>query len=147
MFGRGTRQSDRPEPRLPSLERDGWTLRSGEESHTAHPNTFALPSRSLRENLARRQQVKVIFDFEGVEEDGTVTVQGERMRLVVSEKVRDRYLGLLLDQPQLFEPEDYPYLRPAVEVPFEAQHVIEVMDLPAAVQQAMFSEPPERLWE
>ncbi len=112
-----------------------------------HPETFSLPPRALRENLRRGQQVKVIFDFEGVEEHGTVSLQGERMHLVVAEKVGDRYIGLLLDQPQLFEPEDYPYLRPAVEVPFEAQHVIEVSDLPRRVQRIMFSEPPERRWE
>jgi hypothetical protein len=112
-----------------------------------HPDTFSLPPLALRENLRSGQQVKVIFDFEGLEEDGTVSMQGERMYLVVGEKVRDRYIGLLLDQPQLFEPEDYPYLRPGVEVPFEAQHVIEVSNLPRAVQRIMFSEPPERRWE
>jgi hypothetical protein len=29
--------------RLPTLERDFWTLRSGEESHRAHPDTFWIP--------------------------------------------------------------------------------------------------------
>jgi hypothetical protein len=101
----------------------------------------------VRENLRRGQRVKVIFDFKGEDEDGTVSVQGERMHLVVSERIGSRYLGLLLDQPELFEPEDYRYLRPAVEVPFDAEHVIAVDELPRAVRRIMFSEPPERRWE
>lgn len=91
--------------------------------------------------------MKVIFDFEGLEEDGTVSAQGERMHLIVSERVGTRYIGLLLDQPQLFEPQDYAYLRPAVEVPFDAEHVIEMKTVPRAVRRIMFSEPPERRWE
>lgn len=146
MFGRRRSTPERPTPRLPTLDRDGWTLRSGEASHAAHPDTFHLPPRALRENLRRGHQVKVILDFEGVGEDGTVAVQGERMNLVVSEKAGARYIGLLLDQPQLFEPEDYPYLRPAVEVPFGPEHVIEVTDLPRFVRRIMFSEPPEQRW-
>lgn len=147
MQWRRRQQRARAVPRLAGLDTDGWTLRSGEASHAEHPDSFHIPPRTVRENLRRGQRVKVIFDFKGEDEDGTVSVQGERMHLVVSERIGSRYLGLLLDQPELFEPEDYRYLRPAVEVPFGAEHVIAVDELPRAVRRIMFSEPPERRWE
>ena len=61
-------------------------------------------------------------------------------------RIGDRYVGPLLSQPQLFEPEDNGYLEPAAEVPFMAEHVIDVQDLPEQVQRAMFSEPPTKRW-
>jgi len=45
--------------------------------------------------------VKLIFDQEGYEEDGSVTVQGERMWVIVCEQIGSRYLGMLMSKPQL----------------------------------------------
>ncbi len=58
----------------------------------------------------------------------------------------DLHLGLLLDQPQLIEPSDEFYLRPAAEVPFTADHVIDVEDPVERLSELMFSAPPTRTW-
>jgi len=34
-----------------SIEKDGWTLESGEERHARSPETFEIPSRTERESL------------------------------------------------------------------------------------------------
>ena len=54
-------------------------LRSGEAANNATPATFSIPSLEEPTALRRGMAVKLIFDQEGVEEDSTVTVQGERM--------------------------------------------------------------------
>ena len=73
--------------RLASFERDFWELRSGEVSHREHPDKFWLPPLAQRQHLQRGQAAKLIFEIEGEEEDGSVTVQGERMWVIVAEKV------------------------------------------------------------
>ena len=44
--------------RLPTLERDFWTLRSGEESHGAHPDKFWIPPIDERRGLRRGQAAR-----------------------------------------------------------------------------------------
>src|SRR5258705_1093556 len=65
--------------RLPTLERVFWTLRSGEESHRAHPDKFWIPPLEQRSSLQRGQAARLIFDIEAEDEDGKVVVNGERM--------------------------------------------------------------------
>ena len=89
--------------------------------------------------------MKLVFDQEGVEEDGTVSVQGERMFVLVSHPAGDGWMGLLTSTPQLLEPSEV-YLCAAAEVYFAPEHVIEIEQPPEAFVQIMFSEPPVRLW-
>ena len=56
--------------RLPTLKRDFWTLRSGEESHRAHPEEFWIPSADERRNLQRGKAARLIFDVEVEDEQG-----------------------------------------------------------------------------
>jgi len=90
--------------------------------------------------------VKLIFDQEGYEEDGSVTVQGERMWVIVCEQIGSRYLGMLMSKPQLLEPGEGTYLRAAAEVCFGAEHVIAIDQPPDDLIRLMFSEPPTRTW-
>lgn len=90
--------------RMASFDRDFWQLRSGEEMHQHHPDSFWLPPREKRENLQPGQAAKLIFDIESVDQDGTLQVQGERMWVVVAERVNDGYIGLLDNEPASLEP-------------------------------------------
>ena len=135
-----------PAPRLASLERDRWELRSGEVAHEANPGTFWIPPAEARRNLQRGQAVKVIFDQEGTEQDGSVSVQGERMYVLVSHSVGDRFMGMLTSKPKLLDPSDAVYLCAAAEVLFGPEHVIDIEHPPDEFVQIMFSEPPVRTW-
>ena len=132
--------------RLASFERDSWQLRSGEESHRAHPDRFWIPPLEQRQSLRRGQAAKLIFDIEAEEENGTVSVQGERMWVVVAEKVGDIYLGILDNQPACLERSDDVYLRFGAEVPFRAEHVIDIGDPPPEYVEWQLGQPPERRW-
>jgi len=132
-------------PRLASLASDGWELRSGEASSKANPTTFSMPSLRERRALRRGMAVKLIFDQEGVEEDGTVTVQAERMFVLLSQPNGEGYLGLLTSKPQLLEPSEV-YLCAAAEIYFEPEHVIQIDQPPEDFVRLMFSEPPTRYW-
>ncbi len=132
-------------PRLASLDSDGWELKSGEAANSANPATFYIPTLEERTTLRRGMAVKLIFDQEGVEEDGTVTVQGERMYVLVSHPSGEGYMGLLTSKPQFLEPSDV-YLCAAAEVYFGPEHVIDIDQPPEDFVRVMFSEPPTRTW-
>jgi len=132
--------------RLPSLERDFWELASGEELHAQHPETFHLPTRENRDNLKRGDAAKLIFIIEGIEENGSTDQAGERIFVIVAEKVGDCYIGILDDQPALIEVTDETYLRFGAEIPFLAEHVIEIAEPPPKYVDWQLSIPPERIW-
>jgi hypothetical protein len=130
--------------RLATLEHDLWQLRSGEASHRQHPETFWIPPLQQRQNLKRGQAARLIFDIEA-EEDGTVVVGGERMWVIVAEKIGDTYIGILDNQPAL-ERSDSVYLRFGAEVPFRAEHVIDISQPPPEYVDWQLGQAPERVW-
>ena len=132
--------------RLAELGRDFWELRSAERSHEDHPETFSIPPRKARENLKRGQAAKLIFDIEGTDEDGSIVVQGERMWVIVSERVGDTYVGILDAQPQCLEPSDDVYLCFGAEIAFQAEHVIDIDTPPEDYAESQLRQPPERRW-
>ena len=132
--------------RMASFERDFWQLRSGEESHRQHPDSFWLPPLEQRQSLQRGQAARLMFNIEGEDDDGTVEVQGERMWVVVAERVGDAYIGILDNQPACLEPADGVYLRFGAEVPFRAEHVIDIGQPPAAYVEWQLGQPPDRVW-
>jgi hypothetical protein len=132
--------------RLASFERDFWQLRSGEESHREHPDTFWIPPLEQRRNLKRGHAARLIFEIEGEEEDGSVSVQGERMWVIVAETVGDTYIGILDNQPACLERSDGLYLRFGAEVPFRAEHVIDIGQPPPEYVEWQLGQPPDRVW-
>ena len=138
--------NDRPvRVRLASLARDSWQLRSGEDAHAAHPETFWIPPLRQREALRRGDGVKLVFDVEGVEEDGRVTIQGEKMWVIVAERRGDVYIGRLENEPDLV-PDDDTYLRRGAEIPFLPEHVVDIQSPPAEYVAGRLAEPPTRRW-
>lgn len=132
--------------RLPSFDRDFWLIRSAEQSHREHPKTFEIPPLEQRRSLGRGQAARLIFDIEGQDENGAVELQGERMWVIVAERVGDGDVGILDNQPACFEPSDGLYLCFGAEVPFFPEHVIDVRDPPAEYADWQLSQEPERRW-
>ena len=132
--------------RLPTLTHDFWTLSSGEDANRQHPDTFWIPPLEARTNLQIGQAAKLIFEIEAEDEHGQPFVQGERMWVIVAEKIGDYYLGILDNQPATFEPADDIYLCFGAEIPFLAEHVIDIADPPKEYVQWQLSQAPERRW-
>lgn len=116
--------------RLADLERDLWQLRDADPPHS---NAHAL---------RRGQAARLIFDIHTIDEHGSGEVIGERMWAIVAETIGDIYIGILDNQPL----QDAPYLRFGVEVPFQAQHVVDVADLPQEYADRQLGRAPERRW-
>lgn len=135
----------RNEMRLPTLDHDFWTLRSAEHAHHESPDTFWLPPREARVALIVGNAAKLIFDIE-LEEDGERILQGERMWVIVAERVGEISIGLLDNQPVSFEPNDHTYLRFGAEIPFLAEHVLDIAQPPSEYVEWQLSRAPERRW-
>lgn len=132
--------------RLATFARDFWQLRSGELSHREHPETFWIPPLEHRKSLKRGQSARLIFDIEGEDDDGNPEVQGERMWVTISEQIGDYYIGILENQPACFDPREDFYLRMGAEIPFSAEHVIDIADPPADYVEWQLGQEPERRW-
>lgn len=132
--------------RLPNFERDFWQLRSAEQSHREHPDTFWIPPLEQRQSLKRGQAARLIFDIEVQDADGAVALQGERMWVIVAERVGDGYIGILDNQPASIEASERVYLCFGAEVPFLPEHVVDIGDPPVEYAEWQLSQEPERRW-
>ena len=103
--------------RLPTLEKDYWELRSAEAMAAQKPSTFSIPPLDHREALQVGQAAKLIFDIESEDETGRRIIQGERIWVIISEKIAHEYIGILDSQPASFAPSDAVYLCFGAEVP------------------------------
>jgi len=130
--------------RLPSLDRDFWTLASGEARHAESPESFWIPPRSARESLRVGEAAKLLFEVESEDESGRVQHDCERMWVVVAEVVPPFFIGRLTNAPIAAGSEFY--LELDVEVPFLPEHVIKIDQPPADFLRALFSQPPKRFW-
>lgn len=106
--------------RVPDLDEDGWCLESGLERHLLHPESFEIPDEGIRTGLQPGDFAKLIFVI-AVEEDDEPIV--ERMWVVVREAADGGYFGLLDNEPDIDENDEF-WL--GTEVPFGPEHVIEV---------------------
>ncbi|MBO9557758.1 MAG: hypothetical protein J7515_04115, partial [Caulobacter sp.] len=88
----------------PSLDIHGWTLESGEQRNADTPETFWIPDRKDREALRLGHGVKLIFLIQVEEEDGSYSIDTERMWVVVTESFGGGYLGLLDNEPACLDP-------------------------------------------
>ena len=116
--------------REPDFERDGWCLEDGEQLHREAPDTFWLPKLKDRQSVRPGQIVKLIFRISVDDEEEPVAV--ERMWVIVRERVGDRYLGILDNNPYAFAENER--LWSGIELPFSPRHIIDIYgaDDPAA---------------
>lgn len=119
---------DRPSRtlRLPSLELDGWELRSGVVSAESYPDTFHIPSDEERANVKRGDVVKLQFEVavESEENVDETELWGERMWVVVKGHVGPYLWGLLNNVPS-FE-DGHPDLKVESEIIFLPEHIIDI---------------------
>lgn len=135
------------EMRLAAITDNFWQLESGETRHSSSPDTFWIPDRKLRETLTRGDAAKLLFEIEAEDEEtGTIVVNCERMWVIVTEKVGDTYVGILDNQPESIDPDCPFYLQQGVEVPFTAEHVINIDRPPEEYVQDVLSRTPKRRW-
>lgn len=132
--------------RLANMETDYWRLLSGEERHAINPDSFWIPERVRREILSRGDAVKLMFEIEGVNDKGEIERGVERMWVIVAEKIGAIYIGILDNQPASVEPSDDSYLCFGAEVPFCAEHVIDIARPPDAYIEWQLNQEPERGW-
>jgi len=131
--------------RFASFDPDFFQLRSAEEDHRQHPDTFHIPDPAARSSLRRGQAAKLIFEIEGEGEDGEIEILGERMWVIVSEAFGGHYIGILDNDPMV-EPADDVYLCRGAEIPFGPEHVIAIGDPPSDYYETRLSAPPTRVW-
>ncbi len=132
--------------RLAELSTDYWQLLSAEEAHAKHPDTFWIPTRQDRENLVRGAAAKMLFEIEATDAKGKIQSGVERMWVIVSEKISDTYFGILDSQPASLKPSDGTYLCFGAEIPFKAEHVIDIQIPPKEYAEWQLGQKPEREW-
>jgi hypothetical protein len=132
--------------RKATFEADSWQLRSGEASRDASPQTFWIPSVTERQGLTRGRAAKLIFEIEVEHADGSLIVEAERMWVIVRDVLSDGFIGILDNKPASFDPADDVYLRFGCEVPFGAEHVIDIADPPEEYVDWQLGQPPAQVW-
>ena len=68
------------------------------------------------------------------------------MWVIVVEKIDDTYFGVLNSQPVSIEHGEDVYLCFGAEVPFKAEHIIEIDAPPAKYAEWQLGQKPEREW-
>jgi hypothetical protein len=90
-------------------------LISAEECHAQYPETFPIPDKAARDRLQPGDCAKVIFrTYTG---DG---ISGERIWVLVTGKLGDRYIGTLANEPFIIAG------KYGACVYFRAEHVIDI---------------------
>lgn len=95
-----------------------YVLADGEQSHAEHPDTFWVPPREQRETLVVGQIVKLMFEITHV--GGEMT---ERMWVIVKEKTRAGYTGVLDNDPTCTSE-----MKSGLQVNFQPRHVIQIFE-------------------
>jgi hypothetical protein len=128
------------------MDVDFWELESGEQRHADSPDSFWIPPRSERTSLRVGQAAKLLFAIEA-DDNGQVIVSVERMWVFVREVLDGGdYIGILDSVPASFDPTPDMYLALGVEIPFRAEHVIDIANPPQDYVQWQLTQPPERFW-
>jgi hypothetical protein len=115
--------------RLPSLEFDGWELRSGVASAEASPNTFQIPSAEDRSNIGVGDIVKLHFSVAAEDEEdpeGQI-ILNERMWVIVKGASGPYLWGVLDNVPSWNDDEcdsDFD-LKLGSEIVFLPEHILD----------------------
>lgn len=125
--------------RAPDLHDDGWCLESGVERHRLHPDSFPIPDEQARRSLQLGDFAKLTFLVQTEDDEDPIV---ERMWVAVREIHGDTYFGLLDNEPEIDENDEF-WL--GTEVPFGQEHVIEIQKGDAGSRDYA-SRPPLRSW-
>ena len=108
--------------RAPNFELDGWCLEDGEERHRSAPATFEIPELVDRQSLRRGDFAQLIFKIAIDDDEDPESI--ERMWVIVRERTREGYIGMLNNRPATIPENDDLWV--GTELPFEARHIITV---------------------
>lgn len=108
--------------RAPDLFHDGWSLDDGEALSLEFPDTFEIPDSAVREILQPGDWAKLIFRINV--DDAETPAAVERMWVLVTQRLRAGYVGVLDNEPTSIQPNDAFWL--GAELPFEPRHIIDV---------------------
>jgi uncharacterized protein YegJ (DUF2314 family) len=109
------------EPRLTSLDVDGWEIDDGEIAHSLNPDTFWIPELEVRQSLTAGDFAQIRFYIRTEDDAGEIEDCGERMWVQVLSKTGSWFCGELCNQPDCTRG-----IAPGLEVWFEARHIIDV---------------------
>lgn len=123
--------------RLTNFAEDFWELRSGEKAQIENPKTFMIPDRAARESLKRGDAAKLAFDFEVETGNGVIEVRGEKMWVIICDRIDGFYLGILENQPAGIDPG---FLDRNSEVLFKPEHIIDIDRPPEDYLKSRFGE-------
>lgn len=126
--------------REPDFEIDGWCLEDGEAYHAEAPDTFWIPEQHRRESLEPGDLAKLIFRISVDNAKDNISV--ERMWVLVRERTRDGYLGILDNKPGAIAENDELWL--GTELPFSAKNVINIEERDADTIALALKEPRTR---
>lgn len=125
----GTSRRPKRSLRLPSLEFDGWELRSGVASSENHPETFRIPSVEERSSIGVGDIVKLHFAVAAEQEDDPdeTVVLNERMWVIVKGTAAPYLWGVLDNVPSWSEEGDDEFdLKLGSEVVFLPEHILDI---------------------
>ena len=132
--------------RFASLKSDYWELESGEQRRAANGETFWLPEIEVRSGLRKGQLAKLLFLIEAFDENGKPEIGVERMWVLVTQVEAEFYVGRLVNQPACLEPAENVYLSLGAEIPFGAEHVIDVHEWSEKDVQDFMANAPLKSW-
>jgi uncharacterized protein YegJ (DUF2314 family) len=87
--------------------------------------------------------VKLRFYIKAQLDDGTPDEGGERMWVIVAEKHGDVYIGILDSDPHIANPA---HLQRGAEIPFKAEHIIDLEDPPPEYAAKALASPRTEVW-
>ncbi len=125
--------------REPDLDEDGWCLASAVDYHALDAEAFDIPDEAARTGLKPGDFAKLIFLIAVEEDEEPIT---DRMWVVVREAADGGYFGLLDNEPDIDENDEF-WL--GTEVPFGPEHVIEVQ-AGNAESRAYAAREPLKVW-
>jgi hypothetical protein len=108
-------------PHLTSLEADGWALDDGEVAHAESPESYWIPARADRTSLQPGALVKVRFYIRAPSETGDLVDHGERMWVLIQERIDGWYRGELDNDPYCTKT-----IRAGLQLWFQPRHIIDI---------------------
>lgn len=132
--------------KLPTIEDNSWCLHSGEAAHATLPESFTIPPLAERLSLQVGDAARLLFEIVSHDEQAHSRTNLEIMWVIVAEKHPEYYIGILDDQPGCLEPSSDNYVIFGAEIPFKAEHIIEIAHPPRDYSDWQLSQNPERIW-
>lgn len=134
--------------RFPSFEKDYFRLDSAVERNRQFPETFDIPDEAARTSIRPGELARLRFEVEFEDPEEGVVREAERMWVCVREVCEWGYIGVLVSKPAYPDEADDVYLAWGAEIPFTADHVMDINRAvaPAEALEKEVMKKPTRRW-